>query len=100
MYAFDLLELNGDNLRREPLINRKTTLVSLLKGAGGGIVYCEHLEGDGPRIFAHACKLGCEGIISKRADSPYRSGRSRDWIKTKSPTAIAVQRVRSENRNK
>ena len=48
----------------------------------------------------HACKLGCEGIVSKRADSPYRSGRSRDWIKTKSPAAIAAQRVRSENWNK
>lgn len=98
--AFDLLELDGDNLRREPLVNRKATLNSLLKGAGPGILYDEHLEGDGARIFDHACKLGCEGIISKRADAPYRSGRSRDWIKVKSPAAIAVQRVRSENWNK
>ena len=100
MFAFDLLELNGDNLRREPLVSRKATLNSLLKGAGPGILYNEHLEGDGARIFQHACKLGCEGIISKRADAPYRSGRSRDWIKVKSPAAIAVQRVRSENWNK
>jgi bifunctional non-homologous end joining protein LigD len=47
-------------------------------------------------IFRHACRLGCEGIVSKRADSPYRSGRSRDWIKTKAPAAIEAQKVRSE----
>jgi bifunctional non-homologous end joining protein LigD len=99
MFAFDLLELNGDNLRREPLVNRKATLKSLLKGHPPGIAFVEHIEGDGPTIFRHACKLGCEGIVSKRADSVYRSGRTRDWIKAKSPAAIAEQRVRSENWN-
>jgi bifunctional non-homologous end joining protein LigD len=98
-FAFDLLELDGQNLRRDPLLTRKATLLSLLKGAPHGILYNDHMEGDGPQIFRHACKLGCEGIVSKRADSPYRSGRSRDWIKTKSPAAVEAQKVRSENWN-
>ena len=100
LFAFDLLELDGLNLRREPLLTRKSTLLSLLKGAPHGILYNEHIDGDGPTIFRNACKLGCEGIVSKRADSPYRSGRSRDWIKTKAPAAIETQRLRSENWNK
>jgi bifunctional non-homologous end joining protein LigD len=99
VFAFDLLELNGQDLKREPLHTRKTTLLSLLKGAPHGILYTEHMEGDGPMIFRHACQFGCEGIVSKRADSPYRSGRSRNWIKTKAPAAIEAQRVRSENWN-
>ena len=100
LFAFDLIELNGQDLRREPLLTRKKTLLSLIRSAPAGIRYNEHLEGEGDVIFRHACKLGCEGIVSKRADSPYRSGRSRDWIKTKSPAAVEAQRIRSENWNK
>jgi bifunctional non-homologous end joining protein LigD len=99
LFAFDLIELDGEDLCRELLLTRKSTLLSLLKGAPHGIVYNEHMEGDGPMIFRHACRLGCEGIVSKRADSPYRPGRSRDWIKTKAPAAIEAQKVRSENWN-
>jgi hypothetical protein len=73
LFAFDLLELDGQDLKREPLFTRKATLLSLLKGAPHGILYNEHMDGDGAMIFEHACKLGCEGIVSKRADSPYRS---------------------------
>ena len=91
--------LDGQDLRRERLLTRKSTLLSPLKSVPAGIVYNEHLEGDGAMIFRQACRLGCEGIVSKRADSPYRSGRSRDWIKTKSSDAIAAQRIRSENWN-
>jgi ATP-dependent DNA ligase len=50
-------------------------------------------------IYRHACKLGCEGIVSKRAGSPYRAGRSQDWIKCKSPAAIEAQKVRGDNWN-
>jgi bifunctional non-homologous end joining protein LigD len=57
----------------------------------------EHIEGDGETIFRHACKLGLEGIVSKRLGSPYRSGRSRDWIKSKNPTAPAVKREAEED---
>jgi bifunctional non-homologous end joining protein LigD len=100
LYAFDLLELDGKDLRSLPLIQRKQTLQKLLKRASPGIVYNDHEIGDGWLIFRHACKLGLEGIVSKRITSPYRNGRSRDWFKTKSPEGIAAQRIRSENWNK
>ena len=90
LYAFDLIELNGDDLRRDPLEARKATLASVLAKAGPGIRFNEHIEGDGPTIFAHACKLGLEGIVSKRLGSRYRSGRSKDWLKLKNPAAPAV----------
>jgi bifunctional non-homologous end joining protein LigD len=99
LFAFDLLEIDGQDLKRDPLLTRKATLQSLLKGASHGVLYNEHMEGDGAMIFRHACKLGCEGIVSKRANSSYATGRSRDWIKTKSPVAIEAQRRRSENWN-
>src|SRR5262245_55506243 len=81
LYAFeDLIELNGDDLRREPLEVRKATLASVLAKAAPGLRLNEHLEHeDGELVFRHACKLGLEGIVSKRKDSPYRSGRSPDW---------------------
>ena len=78
LYAFDLIELNGDDLRRDPLEVRKATLRSMLAKAGLGLRFNEHMEGDGPTVFAHACKMGLEGIVSKRKDSAYRSGRSPD----------------------
>ena len=80
LYAFDQIELNGDDLRRDPLEVRKATLASVLAKAGPGIRFNEHIEGDGPTVFDHSCKLGLEGIVSKRLGSPYRSGRSRDWV--------------------
>jgi ATP-dependent DNA ligase len=98
LYVFDLIELNGDDLRRDPLAVRKATLASLLARAGPGLRFNEHMdERDGPLVFAHACKLGLEGIVSNRKDSRYRSGRSPDWIKTKSPNAPAVKREAEED---
>ena len=98
LYAFDLIELNGDDLRREPLAVRKVTLVSLLARAAPGLRFNEHLDNeDGPLVFAHACKLGLEGIVSKRRNSPYRSGRSPHWIKSKNPDAPAVRREAEED---
>jgi bifunctional non-homologous end joining protein LigD len=96
LYAFDLIELNGDDLRRDPLQVRKATLASILAKARPGIRFNEHIEGDGPTIFAHACKMGLEGIISKRKDSAYRSGRSPDWLKMKNADAPAVKREAEE----
>ena len=61
LYAFDLIELNGDDLRRDPLEVRKATLASIVAKASTGIRFNEHIEGDGPTVFAHACKLGLEG---------------------------------------
>jgi bifunctional non-homologous end joining protein LigD len=91
LYAFDLIELNGDDLRRDPLQVRKATLTSILAKASPGIR--EHMEGDGPTVFARACKMGLEGIVSKRKDSAYRSGRSPDWLKMKNVDAPAVKRA-------
>ena len=66
MYAFDLIELNGDDLRREPLEWRKAALERLLARAGSGVQLNEHLEAEGPLVFEHACRMGLEGIVSKR----------------------------------
>jgi hypothetical protein len=96
--AFDLIELDADDLRRDPLVVRKATVASVLARAAPGLRFNEHLdEEDGPLVFAHACKLGLEGIVSKRRDSPYSSGRSRHWIKSKNPQAPAVKREAEED---
>jgi bifunctional non-homologous end joining protein LigD len=79
-------------LRRVPLELRKAKLARLLRVPRPGIVLNEHYDGDGEIVFAHACKLGCEGIVSKRLGSPYRSGRSAHWVKVKNPKAPAVTR--------
>jgi bifunctional non-homologous end joining protein LigD len=83
-YAFDLLYLDGFDLRRAPLVERKRALAELLSGVGLNLIrFCEHIEGDGVTVLEHACKLGLEGIVSKRADAPYRSGIRPEWVKTK-----------------
>jgi bifunctional non-homologous end joining protein LigD len=97
LYAFDLIELDGDDLRREPLDTRKATLASVLRRAAPGLRLNEHIEADGPTVFAHACKMGLEGIVSKWKDSPYRSGRSSDWLKSKNPACEAVKREEEED---
>jgi ATP-dependent DNA ligase len=98
MWAFDLIELDGEDLRRDPLAVRKATLASLVARAAPGLRFNEHLaEEDGPPVFAHACKMGLEGIVSKRKDSRYVSGRSPHWIKSKNPNAPAVKREAEED---
>jgi bifunctional non-homologous end joining protein LigD len=89
--AFDLLELDGRDLRREPIERRKALLTKLLKGQQMSMVLNEHYDEDGAIVFREACKLGCEGIVSKRLGSPYRSGRSAHWVKVKNPTAPALR---------
>jgi ATP-dependent DNA ligase len=92
LFAFDLLELDGRDLRREPLEVRKATLASVLRKAAPGVQLNEHLEhDDGGVVFRHACKLGLEGIVSNR------SGRSPDWLKMKNPDAPAVKREAEED---
>jgi bifunctional non-homologous end joining protein LigD len=97
LYAFDLIELNGDDLRRDPLEGRKATLEMILAKVGIGIRFNEHMHGDGETVFRHVCKLGLEGIVSKRKDSRYRSGRSPDWLKMKNADAPAVKREADED---
>jgi bifunctional non-homologous end joining protein LigD len=95
--AFDLIELDGDDLRRSPIEQRKCKLAKLVRGPHPGIVLNEYYEGDGAIVFKHACKLGCEGIVSKRLGSTYRSGRSPNWLKVKNPAAPAVKREAEED---
>jgi bifunctional non-homologous end joining protein LigD len=93
LYAFDLLELNGDDLRQQPMERRKGRLEKLLARVRFGIQLVEHVELDGATVVQHACKLGLEGIVSKRRDMPYRSGRAKCWIKVKNPSSPAMLRV-------
>jgi ATP-dependent DNA ligase len=98
LFAFDLLELNGDDLRREPLEVRKATLASVLAKTRPGVQFNEHLaHPDAEVVFRHACKMGLEGIVSKRLGSRYRSGRTTDWLKMKNPAAPAVKREAEED---
>jgi bifunctional non-homologous end joining protein LigD len=97
LLAFDLIELDGEDLRRTPIEQRKRTLAKLLRRPHAGIVLNEVFEGDGDILVAHACKLGCEGIVSKRLGSLYRSGRSPHWLKVKHPKAPAVKREADED---
>jgi bifunctional non-homologous end joining protein LigD len=85
LYAFDLLSVDGADLCREPLEKRREALARLLKRAkrGGALQLSEEIEGPADVILRHACRAGLEGIVSKRRDSPYTSGRSKDWLKTK-----------------
>jgi bifunctional non-homologous end joining protein LigD len=82
-FAFDLLRLDGENLSRRPLIERKRRLAALLgnRGRKGPIFYSDHVEGNGPAFLKAACERGIEGIVSKRSGAPYRTGRSRGWQK-------------------
>ena len=98
--AFDLLEIDGEDLRRVPIEQRKQRLARLLRRPHHGIVLNEHFDGDGVTIFKHVCKLGCEGIVSKRLGSSYRSGRSTSWVKVKNPKAPAVKREAEEDWSK
>jgi bifunctional non-homologous end joining protein LigD len=94
LYAFDLLEIDGENMRPYEWHVRRATLTSLLCKTGKGIRLSEHLDGaDGEAVFQHACAMGLEGIVAKRRDRPYRSGRSPDWIKVKNPGAPAAMRL-------
>ncbi|MBZ9864780.1 DNA ligase D [Mesorhizobium sp. CA15] len=82
-FAFDLLHLNGRDLQQRPLIERKAALQSLLQETAPTLTYAEHLEITGKDVFDHACRMGLEGVVSKRADAPYRSGRQTSWLKIK-----------------
>jgi bifunctional non-homologous end joining protein LigD len=97
--AFDLLELNGKNLRWRPIEERKGLLAELLHDSDSdlAVVLNEHYQEDGEVVFREACRLGCEGIVSKRLGSVYRRGRSPLWLKVKNPNAPAVKRDAEED---
>src|SRR5262249_51914957 len=82
-YAFDLLYANGHDLREAPLTERKTALRALVPRGDGPLRVSEDFDTEGEIVLENACRLSLEGIVSKRADAPYRSGRNHDWIKSK-----------------
>jgi bifunctional non-homologous end joining protein LigD len=84
-FVFDLLILDGKDLRKRPLKERRARLAELMaaKGVADWLVYADFVEGSGPEFFAQACAAGLEGIVSKRIDALYRSGRGKDWRKIK-----------------
>ncbi len=82
-YVFDLLFLDGEDWRDRPLLERKQKLRELLRRAPSRLHYSEHFAAPGDEVLAHACHIALEGIVSKRADRPYHSGRSLDWMKSK-----------------
>ena len=87
--VYDLMEMDGHDVRPESLEERRTSLAKLLsrknQPIGGGIQLSEAITGDGDAIFRHACYMGLEGIVSKRIGSRYVSGRTRAWLKSKNP---------------
>src|SRR6202011_5563010 len=95
LYAFDVLALDGDDLRNLPLHLRKTNLARLLARRPDGIFVSDFEQGEiGPDLFRAACKFGLEGMVSKRRDRPYRAGRSPDWVKVKNRQHPAIERVK------
>jgi ATP-dependent DNA ligase len=94
LYAFDILALDGDDLRGLPLSLRKTNLARLLARRPDGIFVAPFEQGEiGPELFQAACRMGLEGLVSKRRDRPYQAGRSKHWIKVKNRKQPAMNRV-------
>jgi ATP-dependent DNA ligase len=95
LYAFDILALDGEDLRGLPLSLRKTNLAQLLRGRPDGIFVAPFEQGEiGPDLFRAACNMGLEGIVSKRRDRHYRAGRCSHWIKVKNRKHPAMYRVK------
>jgi bifunctional non-homologous end joining protein LigD len=97
LYAFDLLELDGEDLRAEPIELRKQALTRLLRKDRAGLLTSRPIEAPADVAFKHICQLGLEGIVSKKLGSKYESGRSTLWLKTINPNAPALQRLEQEN---
>ena len=92
--AFDVLALDGDDLRNLPLSMRKTNLARLLTRRPDGIFVSDFEQGEiGPDLFRKACEFGLEGLVSKHRDRPYRGGRQKHWIKVKNRKHPAMNRV-------
>jgi bifunctional non-homologous end joining protein LigD len=94
LYAFDIMALDGEDLRPFPLSMRKTNLARLLARRPDGIFVAPFEQGEiGPDLFRAACNMGLEGMVSKRVDRPYRGGRSPDWVKVKNRNHPAIARA-------
>ena len=84
LYAFDVLAIDGADLRERLLLERKEQLAQLVRGIPH-VHYVEHLEAHGEALFTKVCELDFEGIVAKRADSSYKAGRRPEWLKIKNP---------------
>jgi bifunctional non-homologous end joining protein LigD len=94
LYAFDIMALDGEDLRGLPLSMRKTNLARLLARRPDGIFVAPFEQGEiGPELFEAACRMGLEGLVSKRRDRPYQAGRSKHWVKVKNRKHPAMNRV-------
>ena len=93
LYAFDLLWLNGRDVRTAPLVPRKRALARILRGsAGAPILYADHVDGAGVELFRAACERDLEGIVAKRKDAPYECDeRVTTWVKIKNPDYTQVR---------
>src|SRR3546814_13231866 len=96
MFAFDLLWLNGKDLKGLPLVERKAALQKLIPPDQNRILYSEHVRGKGEALFGALCERGIEGVVSKRADAPYVGIRSAAWLKTKCIQRSEERRVGKE----
>ena len=101
LYAFDVLAMDGDDLRPLPLSMRKASLAKLLHRRPDGIFTGSFEQGEiGSDLFRKACEFGLEGLVSKRANRPYRAGRSKDWIKVKNRAHPVMTRVNDVMRHR
>jgi bifunctional non-homologous end joining protein LigD len=98
--AFDLIELNGEDVGRQSIERRKDILERLVRGYGPDISFVDHISGDGAGVFERACDLGLEGIVSKRKGSLYVGGRTMDWRTCKNPGSAALRREAEEAWNR
>jgi bifunctional non-homologous end joining protein LigD len=88
-YVFDLLMLEGRDLREMPWHERRGELQRIFRRSRAGLMMSKAVVGRGPEVYRAACRMGLEGIVSKLVDAPYRSGRSKAWLKVKNPNARA-----------
>jgi ATP-dependent DNA ligase len=101
LYAFDILVLEGEDLRKLPLHLRKNNLARLLARRSNGIFASDFEQGAiGPDLFRKACEFGLEGIVSKHHDRAYRAGTAQHWVKVKNPAHPAMKRVKDAHRFK
>jgi ATP-dependent DNA ligase len=95
LYAFDVLAMDGEDLRQLPLSRRKINLARLLARRPDGIFVAPFEQGEiGPDLFRAACRMGLEGLVSKRRDRAYRGGRCLHWVKVKNPNSPAMARAK------
>jgi bifunctional non-homologous end joining protein LigD len=94
-FAFDLMMLDAEDLRSLPWLERRKMLKKLLGRRAFGLTYSREIIGRGPEVFEAACRMGLEGVVSKRVDAPYRSGKVKTWLKVKNPDAPGTTRFQN-----